>query len=347
MADQQLLDRHPTEADTASVPIIDIAPFFGDDPVARQQVADGVGAACRSIGFIVVTGHGVPQAAIDAIYGVTRDFYQLPSEEKMKVASPIGDRHEAYAPNANPYDASPIEDRPVMREQYHSYRYDTPEEAIADGYPEGVRTSLLRNLWPAEPAGFEPVWKGYFALMEELAGRMLHIFAVALGLPEDWFDDKVDQHLGTMAANRYPAQPVAPADGQIRARAHVDFSTLTILYQDDMPGGLQVHRRGVGWIDVPAIPGSYVVNLGDLMGRWTNDQWVATPHRVINPPREQAMTERYSLPFFHLPNHDAIIEPIPTCVSDDTPAKYLPVSAGDWAEARREGRSANFARIRP
>jgi isopenicillin N synthase-like dioxygenase len=233
-----------------------------------------------------------------------------------------------------------------MREQYHSYRYDTPNEAITAGYPEGVRASLLRNLWPAEPAAFEPVWKRYFALMEELAGKMLNIFAVALGLPEDWFDDKVHQHLGTMAANRYPAQPEAPADGQIRARAHVDFSTLTILYQDGSPGGLQVHRRGVGWIDVPARPGSFVVNLGDLMGRWTNDVWVATPHRVVNPSRADAMTERYSLPFFHLPNHDAVIEPIPTCVTPQNPARYAPVLAGDWAAARREGRSANFARIR-
>jgi isopenicillin N synthase-like dioxygenase len=181
--------------------------------------------------------------------------------------------------------------------------------------------------------------------MEALAGRMLHIFAVALGLPEDWFDDKVDRHLGTLAANHYPEQPTAPAPGQLRVRAHVDFSTLTILYQDDAPGGLQIHQRGVGWIDVPAVPGSFVVNLGDLMGRWTNDHWVATPHRVVNPPADQAMTRRFSLPFFHLPNHDAVIEVIPTCVSEDRPARFAPVLAGEWTEARREGRSANFARI--
>ena len=343
MSTPQLLDR---PADTGAVPVIDIAAFRGDDPAARQAVADAVDAACRTIGFLVITGHGVPQPAIAEMYDVTRRFFQLPAEEKAKVVSPVGDRHEAYAPNANPYDHSPVEDRPVVREQYHSYRYDTPEEAIAAGYPHGARRSLLRNLWPAEPAAFEPVWKDYFARMEELASTMLHIFAAALRLPEDWFDDKVDQHLGTMAANRYPAQPVAPADGQVRARPHVDFSTLTILYQDDSPGGLEVFRRGVGWIPVPAIPGSYVVNLGDLMGRWTNDVWVATPHRVVNPPREDALTERFSMPFFHLPNDDAVIEPIPTCVTADNPARYAPVRAGEWAAARREGRSANFARIR-
>jgi len=155
----------------------------------------------------------------------------------------------------------------------------------------------------------------------------------------------VDHHLGAMAANCYLEQPVAPPAGQFRIYPHVDFSTLTILYQDDSPGGLQVHKRGAGWVDVPAIPGTYVVNLGDLMGRWTNDKWVATPHRVVNPPRDQAMTRRISLPFFHNPNHDALIESISSCVTADRPAKYLPIEAGEWTAARRAGLSANHARI--
>jgi isopenicillin N synthase-like dioxygenase len=328
------------------VPVIDISPFFQGSPAERQQVADAVGRACESIGFLVVTGHGVPEAAIDAIYRSSKEFFALPAVAKQAVISPVGDRHQGYAPNANPYDDTPAGDRPVVREQYHSYRYDTPEEAIADGYPEGVRSSLLANLWPEEPASFVADWQRYFALMEEMAGRMLHIFAVALGLPEDWFDDKVDQHLGSMAANCYPEQPVAPAPGQNRVRAHVDFSTLTVLFQDDAPGGLEVYQRGVGWVPVPPVPGSYVVNLGDLMARWTNDHWVATPHRVVNPPAELAMTRRISLPFFHLPNHDAVIEPVPTCVTEETPAKFIPVLAGEWTEARRQDRSANFGRIR-
>jgi isopenicillin N synthase-like dioxygenase len=347
MTDHAVLDRTSTRPPlTGTVPVIDISPASTGDTEARRRLVEAIDAACRSIGFLVITGHGVPEADIAEMYAVTRRFFELPHDEKMKVVSPQGDRHEAYTPDANSYDTTPLGERPVMREQYHSYRYDTPDEAIAAGYPEGVRRSLLCNLWPADPPGFEAVWKHYFGLMEGLTSTMLHLFALALGLPEDWFDDKVDQHLGTMAANRYPAQLTPPAEGQLRARAHVDFSTLTILYQDDAPGGLQVHQRGHGWIDVPAIPGSYVVNLGDLMGRWTNDRWVATPHRVVNPPREQAATQRFSLPFFHLPNHDAVIEPIPTCVSDETPARYLPVLAGDWTEARRDGRSANFARIR-
>lgn len=333
-------------APPSPIPVIDIAAFFTGTPEERRAVAEAVDAACSTIGFLVITGHGIPQTSFDAIYDVSRDFFALPLEEKMKVVSTV-DRHEGFTPNADPpqSDAGPA--RPVLRQQYHSYRYDTVDEAIAAGYPEGVRASLLSNLWPEAPAEFEATWKAYFGLMEELAGRLFHIFAVALGLPETYFDDKVDQHLGTMAANLYPEQPVAPVAGQLRTRAHVDFSTLTILYQDDAPGGLQAYHRGHGWVDVPAIAGSYVVNLGDLMGRWTNDRWVATPHRVVNPPAEHAMTRRISMPFFHLPNHDTVIDVLSTCVSEDRPVRFEPVMAGDWIEARRVGGSANYGRIQP
>jgi isopenicillin N synthase-like dioxygenase len=331
---------------TSAVPIIDLAPFFSGSSEMRRVVADEVGAACRSIGFLVVTGHGVPADAISDVYDATKVFFALPQEEKLKIAGPAGDAYTAYSPQGDPY-ATQDGTRPNLREAFHASRYDTPAEAIAGGYPADVVASMPPNKWPEKPAEFEAAWKRYFAEMELLSGRLLHIFATALELPEDWFDDKVDRHLGTMAANCYVEQPVPPAPGQFRSRAHVDFSTLTILYQDDAPGGLQVHHRGAGWLDVPPVPGSYVVNLGDLMGRWTNDQWVATPHRVANPPAELAMTRRFSLPFFHLPNHDAVIEPIPTCVTASNPARYVPVLAGEWTAARREGRSANFGRVAP
>lgn len=100
-----------------------------------------------------------------------------------------------------------------------------------------------------------------------------------------------------------------------------------------------------GWRDLPPHPGSYVVNLGDLMARWTNDRWVATAHRVVNPPADRALTRRISLPFFHLPDHDAVIEAIPTCVSTSDPAKYQSVVAGEWTEARRLGRPASYGRV--
>lgn len=327
------------------IPVIDLSRFLSGTAVERAEVAAEVDRTFATIGFMVVTGHGVAQSSIDEMYAVTSEFFALPIEEKMRCVSPVGERHEGFAPNANPYDESPGRRRPVVREMYHSYRFDTPDDAVAAGYPDGVRESMPRNLWPDRPPTMEAVWKTYFGLMGELAGRILHLLAVSLGLPEGWFDDQVDRHLSSMAANLYPEQPVAPEPDQYRVRAHVDFSTVTILYQDGAPGSLQAHKRGAGWVDVPFVPGSFVINLGDLMARWTNDRWIATPHRVLNPPSDLAMTRRISMPFFHLPNHDAVIAAAPTCVTEARPARFEPVVAGEWTRSRRAYSSPNAGRV--
>jgi isopenicillin N synthase-like dioxygenase len=326
----------------SSVPVIDLAPYFAGDPAGRAAVVDAVRTACETHGFLVITGHGVPQESIDAVYSVSEEFFALPLEEKLACVGPSGNPFEAYAPlGATTYASGP----PSLLEMYHSSRYDTTEEAVANGYPPEVASSLPANVWPARPADFAVVWQHYFREMERLADRLLGLFAVTLGLPEDWFADKIDHHLSNLSANCYPAQLTPPEPGQVRNRAHVDFSTLTILYQDDAPGCVQIYERGHGWREIPALAGSYVVNLGDIMARWTNDRWVATPHRVVNPPAEHAHTQRISIPYFHQPNHDTVIEAIPTCVSADDPPKYRPVTAGEWAEQRRKGRPANFGRV--
>ena len=132
----------------------------------------------------------------------------------------------------------------------------------------------------------------------------------------------------------YPAQHEAPESAQVRGGEHTDYGSLTILHCDDVPGGLQVQRRDGGWIDVHAPLGSFVCNIGDLMMRWTNDHWVSNWHRVANPPREQAAQDRYSLVFFHMPNHDAEIGCIETCTGPDSPTKYPPITCSDYFAAK-------------
>ena len=293
MSDEDWQDPSLASTGPASVPVIDLAPFFGDDPEGRATVADAVRHACETYGFLVITGHGVPQTSIDAIYSVSEEFFALSLEEKLEVVGPSGNIFEAYCP---PGAARYGRQDANLVEMYHTSRYDTTVDAVAHGYPPEVASSLPVNVWPEAPADFRAVWEHYFGEMELLSQRLLHIFAVALDLPEDWFDDTVDLHLSNLAANCYPAQLVPPNPGQVRSQAHVDFATLTILYQDDAPGGLQVYERGRGWRDIAFLPGSYVVNLGDLMARWTNERWVATPHRVVNPPTEHAHTQRISIP---------------------------------------------------
>ena len=154
------------------------------------------------------------------------------------------------------------------------------------------------------------------------------VFALALGLDRDWFVPTTDKHCTDMFANYYPAVTETAVPGQLRLGAHTDYGSLTVLYQDGTPGGLQVHRDG-GWQDAPLVPGTFVVNIGDLMSRWTNDRWVSTLHRVQVPVQERWGVPRLSIPYFHQPNDDAVIEAIPTCVDVDNPPRYAPITSGE------------------
>jgi isopenicillin N synthase-like dioxygenase len=166
--------------------------------------------------------------------------------------------------------------------------------------------------------------------MEDLNLRVLQIFATALGLAPDHFAGKVDRHISILRANYYPRQVAEPRPNQIRGGGHTDYTALTILWQEDVPGGgLEVRTRTGEWIPVPVVPGTFVVNLGDSMMRWTNDTWVSTMHRVVNPPRDIAANlARISFAYFVQPNYDAVIECIDSCQSEDRPAKYPPVFNG-------------------
>jgi len=165
--------------------------------------------------------------------------------------------------------------------------------------------------------------------MSEVARQLMRIFAVGLGLDVDYFEDKIDRHISMFRVLNYPDQPDEPLEGQLRAGAHSDYGSLTIVRQEQRPGGLQVMTKRNGWMDIPAIPGALVVNIGDLMAEWTNDRWVSTLHRVVNPPRDQAKdSRRISLVFFHQPNYDALIECLPTCRSEGEEAHHAPITSG-------------------
>ena len=164
--------------------------------------------------------------------------------------------------------------------------------------------------------------------MDQL-GRHLHRLAsIALDLPEDHFEDKLDRSFNLFRVLNYPEQLVEPEEGQLRAGEHSDYDFLTICLIEDKPGGLQARSPDGSWVDVPFVAGSFVVNIGDMVMRWTNDRWRSTRHRVVNPPR--ATGARLAACHFIMPNHDAVIECLPTCQGPGRPAKYPPIVAGDY-----------------
>jgi isopenicillin N synthase-like dioxygenase len=259
---------------------------------------------------------------------VSRAFFDLPVEEKQRVRRPRPEQSRGYIGFGEENLSYGVgRDTIDLKEFFAIGPVDVPDEpyyTCAAAYP-----SFAPNVWPARPAALRDVYTDYYRAMESLAAHLMRAFARALGLRDDFFRDKTDRHISGIRVINYPDQPEAPAAGQLRAGAHSDYGALTILKSENAPGGLQVLTRAGQWVDVEPVADAFVINLGDLMMRWTNDRWISTLHRVVNPPRDRALgSRRQSIVFFYQPNYDALIECLPGCSGPDNPAKYPPVTSG-------------------
>ena len=290
------------------VPLLCLVDFHGSDRAAFARRLD---AACRDIGFLVVAGHGVPAALIRRMHDVSAAFFAQPTTAKQPLALGPGHIHgwtgprQSYLAETLTAGAAPV---PDWKEGFSI----GPPVASPDPSPEEA-PYFAPARWPDRPAGFRDAWVAYYAAMEGLAGTLMAAFAVALDLPADYFVPRIDRHITGLSVQFYPPQPVAAAAGQLRAGAHTDFGSLTILHPGDNPGGLQVCDRDGAWRDVVAPADAFIVNIGDLMAQWTNGRWVSTLHRVLNPPPERAHQPRQSIAFFHQPNWHAEIAALPGC----------------------------------
>ena len=216
---------------------------------------------------------------------------------------------------------------PDLKEFFHVGPVDVRDDAY---YTSAAgRRHFEPNLWPAVPAGFERAATTYYRAMSDLVLFLMRLSAVTLEVDERFFDDKVDRSIGTMRLNYYPAQAVPPAPGQLRASTHTDYGGFTILSGEDVPGGLQVLTRVGQWVDVPTSPTTFVVNIGDLLMRWTNDRWLSNLHRVVNPPAGDGRP-RLSIAFFNHPNYDVQIE----CLPSQGPARHAPVLSGEYRDLK-------------
>ncbi|NKB68730.1 MAG: isopenicillin N synthase family oxygenase [Candidatus Latescibacteria bacterium] len=296
------------------VPVIDLAPFRRGDQQQKQALAQTIDQACSQIGFIVITGHGVSDEIMAAAWASTQGYFDLPVAQKraipMSGAYPYGYSGFAEETLAQSRDQ---EAAPDLKESFCIGPYQTPSTVPA-------------TIWPDKPPAFKKAWLAYYQAMEKLAATLLQAFALGLGLDENWFADKIDRHISALRALNYPVLAEQPQKRQLRASAHSDYGSLTILKSGGP--GLQVQSREGTWIDVPFIDNAFIVNLGDLMAYWTNDRWVSTLHRVLAPQLE-TQQRRQSLAFFHNVNPDAAIECIATCAGPDKPPKYPVITAGE------------------
>ncbi|MCO7557236.1 2-oxoglutarate and iron-dependent oxygenase domain-containing protein [Metapseudomonas otitidis] len=305
-----------------TLPLIDIAPLYGTDSAAWRDVATQIDAACRDWGFFYITGHGIPPERIDALLAAAKAFFALPEAEKLKIDITRTAHHRGYGAIAteqlDPTQPSDLKET-----------FDMGFHMAAD-HPEVLAGKPLRgpNRHPDLP-GWAPLMEQHYADMQALAQTLLRAIALALGIERDFFDARFAEPISVFRMIHYPPRHTARSADQPGAGAHTDYGCVTLLYQDDA-GGLQVRNVHGEWIDAPPIPGSFVVNIGDMMARWSNDRYTSTPHRVISP----LGVHRYSMPFFAEPHPDTEISCLPNCSSADNPPKYPPVTSAEYLLSR-------------
>ena len=307
------------------VPLIDLAPALAGDAAGKKRVAAEVGDALETVGFFYIVGHGVPAELVQRMRDRAYTFFAQPLAEKMEIGRPSPEITRGYDPPAQ-QSLSATKDNvslPDLQEAFGMGGFDhAPDDPF---YTSGLGHYFFApNLWPAQPADLRPTLEDYHTVLTSLATKMMRVFAIALDLDERFFDDKINKTGAHIRLNKYPAQERPPEPGQLRCGAHTEYGTLTILYGEDTPGGLQAQGPNGEWIDVHPQLDSFVVNIGDSMARWTNDRWVSTLHRVVNPPREHAASQRLSAAFFHAANYDTEIRCLESCQAPGAPPKYEP-----------------------
>lgn len=327
------------------IPIINVAPLLDENAslADKQKVADELGKACVEVGFITIVGHGVPDEVINSIWTSTRSFFDQDLATKSEYVKP----QDVYPFGYNPIGTESLISGKLAENNKDSDVTGNPPD-IKEMFSLGPRdpaAGFPPRIFPTTPTEFEPAWTTYYETLSNLGKMILEGFALALGLEKDYFHSFVTHHASALRAINYPAIPLGQTvlPGQLRASDHTDYGAITILRTDG--AGLQVSKdlNPPVWHDVPYIEGAFIINLGDLMRRWTNEKWCSTLHRVVissadfackdasSSSKEQAVQcrRRQSIAFFYNVNRDATVQCI-TNKEDNEVAKYEPIIAGDF-----------------
>src|SRR4051794_2959028 len=315
-----------------TIPVLDLAPLIRGEPGAVEALGAELRDAFENVGFYFVVNHGVPQPLIDATFESTRRFHAMPLEDKL--ALQINKDNIGYLPfkgSVTRHSQLNANNLPNLVEAYFTKRELPPD------HPDRLSGLPFRgaNRWPANLPGFREVVLAYQAAMEALGLRLLPLYAVALDLPPDDFARAFREPMYTLRMSHYPRQDVVE-ENEFGLAPHTDTSFMTMLAQNEIPG-LAIRLPNGRWLDAPAMPGSILVNGGDLLRRWTNDRFLVTPHRVINRSGE----ERYAIPFFMDCDYAWTMECLPTCQSVENPPRYEPIT---YPEYMTWFRDKNYAR---
>ncbi|OAG09084.1 hyoscyamine 6-dioxygenase [Paraphaeosphaeria sporulosa] len=323
-------------------PILDFSAFYTGDAAAKKKLVDDVRSCCLHNGFFQITGHNVPRELQQGIMDWNKKFFDLPLEQKMEVSK---DTTNTWNRGYELLKSQILEEGtlPELKEGFYI------GDEISKSHPYFINKKLNSgpNMWPSpstlpEVADFQKTALAYYYQVVDLAKDILKVLAQTLDLEESWFDEFSEGAVATMRLLHYPSQP--PDSPQKLTRgigAHTDFGTITILLQDKVAGLQVLDNQTKEWLDVEPTPGAFVVNLGNLMMRWSNDKYISNTHRVIN----QSGEERYSIPVFFSGNPDFVVECLPNCRAEGEEAKYAPITVeqavlGGYADSY--GRAERF-----
>jgi isopenicillin N synthase-like dioxygenase len=304
--------------DVAEIPVIDVAPLMGGDPGGTAQVAAAMLAAAEGIGFFYVRNHGIAEDLIASVDAAARAFFAQPLAAKEALAP--RDRHRGFlgAGQAKMYEHARID----LKE---SFIWGLDVGTDDPDYLAGNRM-IGPNRWPAFPPGMRPTLNAYFDAANACGRALLRGFAVSLGVAADTLSARFAKPVTRCTLIYYPPQPPDLGSEQFGVAPHTDYGVLTLLHQDDV-GGLQVWSQSKEWVTAHPLPGTLVVNVGDLLARWTNDRFRSTPHRVVNASGR----ERVSIAAFVDPDHDTPIAPV--CALGTEP-RYAPTTCGEYILGR-------------
>ena len=289
------------------IPIVDFDGFRDATDTEKLAIGQAIDSALQRVGFFYVINHGVPQSQIDDLFDQAARFFALPDADKLNVSIDNADNHRGYfsvgRENVDPTATVDVKEG-----------FDIGSDATLDGRDDGAMRGA--NQWPDQPAELRPVMSAYYQSIHEFAKYLCRAMALAMGVPEDSFDEAVAKPESRLRLLHYPPQETPVAENRMGAGAHTDCGCLTILVQDDV-GGLEVQNQNGAWIAAPPIPGSFVVNVGDFMSEWSNNRFVSTRHRVINASGR----ERYSVPLFLNPDFDIEVKGFGSLIGGETKEK--------------------------
>ncbi len=305
------------QAMPASIPVVDISALYGTDAAAKKAVAARIGAACDDIGFFYVVNHNVPVETIDNAVALADKFFKSPESERLKVKSDKNNR--GYREVG---DVVHRNGKPSARDNFDiGFPVSEDDPEVLAGTP-----LYAPNKWPDLP-GFREALETYYGETYKLGMKILEGFALYLGKDEGFFTRHFTKPVADMVINHYWGTAGLHISDQASG-PHTDHGIVTILWQDSL-GGLEVMGKDGDWISVTPLRGSYVINIGELMKRWTNGRFKATVHRVVHLQDKS----RYSMPLFCNPDFRTVVDPRDLGVSD-ADAQYPPVMSGDFLLSR-------------